>query len=112
MTRPQIAPCRACGSPRVNVYRNIARPSFAFVMCDDCGYRGRSDRQGCATVAIHLWNREAGLKPCPFCNSLPDVVDVGPEMMEVRCPECGIKTSAGSLEEITKAWNCRHQEVD
>nr|DAJ90282.1 MAG TPA: restriction alleviation protein [Caudoviricetes sp.] len=110
MTRPQLMPCRACGSPTVNVYRTVERPSAAFVMCDACGYRGRKTDDGDAVRAIHLWNRESNLKLCPFCGGASEIHDVDGEAMVV-CPFCGIRTQTDTLEKVTETWNCR-TEVD
>lgn len=111
MTRPQIMPCRVCGSSNVQAYRTVERPSKAFVMCDDCGYRGHEDLDGNAIRAIHLWNRESGLKLCPFCGGAAEIQDIYDAVMAV-CPFCGIKTAMGSLDDVIEVWNSRAPEVD
>lgn len=110
MTRPQIMPCRACGSPDVQAFRSVQRPSRAFVMCNVCGYRGKEDDTGDAARAIRLWNRESTLGICPCCKGSAEIQDVGGGDVIAVCQFCGLRTGPGQLETVISTWN--HREVD
>lgn len=107
MTRPQIRQCRECGSPNVEAYRSVERPSKAFVMCNACGYRGKVDDTGDAANAIRMWNRDSALDTCPCCRGPAEIQDVDGEVVIAVCQLCGLRTAPGLLETVVETWNFR-----